>query len=491
MSWWQEGVIYHVYPRSFADADGDGVGDLRGLAGRLDHLRRLGVDAVWLSPIYRSPMKDFGYDITDHTAIEPQFGTLDDFDALVAAARERGLRVLLDYVPNHTSDEHPWFREHPDWYLWSDRPRNNWLSVFGGPAWTLDPERGQFYYHAYLREQPDLNWRNPELREAMLGVLRFWLDRGVDGFRVDALRQVLKDPDWRDNPPNPDFRPGLPEYDSLLPVRSADHDDLGPVAAMAEVIAERDGVMIGELYLPFERLARYYGAGVHLPSNMHLISAPWAPAALADLVERYEASLPEGAWPNWVLGNHDRHRVATRLGPEQARVAAMLLLTLRGTPTVYYGDELGMTDVAIPPESVQDPYERNSPGLGVGRDPARTPMQWSDGPGAGFTDGEPWLPLGDLATNVDAQRRDPSSMLNLHRDLIALRREFAREPYRTVSADDAALVFRRGDRWAVALNLSDEPVPMPLRGRVRLSTHPDRADELRPAEGVVLETAER
>ncbi|HYH90495.1 MAG TPA: alpha-amylase family glycosyl hydrolase [Solirubrobacteraceae bacterium] len=491
MSWWQEGVIYHVYPRSFADADGDGVGDLRGLAGRLDHLRRLGVDAVWLSPIYRSPMKDFGYDITDHTAIEPEFGTFDDFDALVAAAHERGLRVLLDFVPNHTSDEHPWFREHPDWYLWSDRPRNNWISVFGGPAWTLDPERGQFYYHAYLREQPDLNWRNPALREAMLGVLRFWLDRGVDGFRVDALRQVLKDPDWRDNPPNPDFRPGLPEYDSLLPVRSADHDDLAPVAAMAEVIAERDGVMIGELYLPFERLARYYAAGVHLPSNMHLISAPWQPAALADLIERYEAALPPGAWPNWVLGNHDRHRVATRLGPEQARVAAMLLLTLRGTPTVYYGDELGMTDVEIPPDRVQDPYERNSPGLGVGRDPARTPMQWSDGPGAGFTDGEPWLPLGDLATNVEAQRRDPGSMLNLHRDLIALRREFAREPYRTVSADDATFVFRRGDRWAVVLNLSDEPVPMPLRGRVRLSTHPDRADALRPAEGVVVEIAAR
>jgi len=496
MAWWQEGVIYHVYPRSFADADGDGVGDLRGLASRLDHLTWLGVDAAWLSPIYRSPMKDFGYDISDHTAIAPQFGSLEDFDALVAAAHERGLRVLLDYVPNHTSEEHPWFADSPDFYIWRDPapdggPPNNWLSVFGGPAWTLDRERGRYYSHTYLREQPDLDWRNPELREAMLGVLRFWLDRGVDGFRVDALRQVLKDPDRRDNPPNPDFRPGLPEYDSLLPVRSADHDDLGPVAAMAEVIAGHDGVMIGELYLPFERLARYYGAGVHLPSNMHLISAPWEPGALADLVERYEASLPPGAWPNWVLGNHDRHRVATRLGPEQARVAAMLLLTLRGTPTLYYGDELGMTDVAIPPERVQDPYERNSPGLGVGRDPARTPMQWSDAPGAGFTDGEPWLPLGDLATNVEAQRQDPRSMLSLHRDLIALRCEFAREPYRTVSADDRTLVFRRGDRWAVALNLSDEPVPMPLRGRVRLSTHPDRAGELRPAEGVVLETAER
>jgi alpha-glucosidase len=498
MSWWQEGVIYHVYPRSFADADGDGIGDLRGLAGRLDHLSRLGVDAVWLSPIYRSPMKDFGYDISDHTAIEPQFGSLEDFDALVEAAHQRGLRLLLDYVPNHTSEEHPWFADSPELYLWRDPapdggPPNNWLSVFGGPAWTLDPERGRYYSHAYLREQPDLDWRNPELREAMLGVLRFWLDRGVDGFRVDALRQVLKDPEWRDNPPNPDFRPGLPEYDSLLPVRSADHDDLGPVAAMAEVIAERDGVMIGELYLPVERLARYYGAGVHLPSNMHLISTPWEPAALADLVERYEAALPPGAWPNWVLGNHDRSRVASRLGPEQARVAAMLLLTLRGTPTLYYGDELGMTDVAMPPERVQDPYERNSPGLGVGRDPARTPMQWSDAPGGGFTDGEPWLPLGDLATNVEAQRRDPRSMLSLHRELLALRPTFAAADYRTVHAGDTTFAYRRGDTTLVALNLSAEPAAVPARGRVRLSTHLDREDDvdgelrLRPAEGLLVE----
>ena len=243
--------------------------------------------------------------------------------------------------------------------------------MFGGPGWTLDPERGRFYYHAYLREQPDLDWRNPELREAMLGVLRFWLDRGVDGFRVDALRQVLKDPELRDNPPNPDYRPGQPEYDQLLPVHSADHEDLAPVIAMAETIAERGGVMVGELYVPLERLARYHGAGVHMPSNMHLISTPWEPRALAALIEEYERVLPEGAWPNWVLGNHDRSRVASRVGPEQARVAAMLLLTLRGTPTLYYGDELGLPDVAIPPERVQDPWEE------AGRDPARTPMQWS------------------------------------------------------------------------------------------------------------------
>jgi alpha-glucosidase len=488
MSWWRQGVIYHVYPRSFADSDGDGVGDLRGLAGRLDHLAWLGVDAVWLSPIYRSPMKDFGYDISDHTAIEPQFGTLDDFDALVDAAHRRRLRVLLDYVPNHTSDQHPWFRERPEFYIWRDEPPNNWLSVFGGPAWTLDPERGKYYCHAYLREQPDLDWRNPELREAMLGVLRFWLDRGVDGFRVDALRQVLKDRELADNPPNPDYRAGLPEYDRLLPVRSADHGDLEPVRAIAEAIADRDGVMIGELYLPIERLARYYGAGVHLPTNMHLISTPWEPAALAGLVERYEAALPEGAWPNWVLGNHDRSRVASRVGPAQARVAAMLLLTLRGTPTLYYGDELGMTDVEIPPERVRDPWKE------AGRDPARTPMQWSAAPGAGFTEGEPWLPLGDLALNADAQREDPRSMLALHRELLRLRRAFAGEDYETIAADDATLAYRRGDEWAVALNLSDAPALMPVRGRVRLSTHLDHhydeeVGELRPGEGVVVETS--
>jgi alpha-glucosidase len=479
MSWWRVGVIYQVYPRSFADSDGDGVGDLRGIASRLDHLTWLGVDAAWLSPIYRSPMKDFGYDISDHTDVEPVFGTLADLDALVAGAHERGLRLLLDYIPNHTSDQHPWFREHPDWYLWSDRPPNNWRSVFGGAAWTLDPDRGRFYYHAYLREQPDLDWRNPELREAMLGVLRFWLDRGVDGFRVDALRQVLKDPEWRDNPANPDFHDGQTEFDRLLPVNSADHDDISAVAAMAETIAAYDGVMVAELYLPLERLMRYHGAGVQLPSNMHLIATPWEPRALAGLVERYESLLPEGAWPNWVLGNHDRSRVASRLGAAQARVAAMLLLTLRGAPTLYYGDELGMSDVEIPPERVADPFAE------AGRDPERTPMQWSDEPGAGFTDGEPWLPLGDLSINVAAQREDPLSMLNLHRELIALRREFVGEPYETVAAGDAVFAYRRGP-CLIALNLSGEEAERPA-GRVRLSTELDGGGKrLRPNEGVVL-----
>jgi alpha-glucosidase len=477
VSWWRDGVVYQVYPRSFADSNGDGVGDLPGIAARLDHLTWLGVDAAWLSPIYRSPMKDFGYDISDHCDVEPVFGTLDDADALIAAAHARGLRLLLDFVPNHTSDAHPWFREHPDWYFWRDEPPNNWRSVFGGPAWTRDPERGRFYYHAYLREQPDVDWRNPELREAMLEVLRFWLERGVDGFRVDALRQVLKHPELRDNPPNPDWRDGMIEYDRLLPVNSADYDDLAPVVAMAETIAAYGGVMVAELYLPLERLVRYHGAGVQMPSNMHLISTAFEPRAVAALVERYEAALPEGAWPNWVLGNHDRSRIASRVGPERARVAAMLLLTLRGTPTLYYGDELGMTDVEIPPDRVMDPFAE------MGRDPERTPMPWTRE--GGFSTGEPWLPFGDLAINVADQRDDPRSMLNLHRELIALRRAFVREPYRTLAADDARLVFARGG-WTVALNLSGDEVERPA-GAVALSTELDGgAGALRPYEGIVL-----
>ena len=511
MSWWQRGVIYHVYPRSFADADGDGVGDLRGIAQRLDHLVWLGVDAVWLSPIYRSPMKDFGYDITDHTAIDPRFGSLADFDALVAAAHDRGLRVLLDFVPNHTSDEHPWFADSREYYLWRDPapdggPPNNWLSVFGGPAWAFDAERGQYYSHAYLREQPDLDWRNPAVRDAMLGVLRFWLDRGVDGFRVDALRQVHKDPELTDNPPNPEFHAGLPEYDSLLPVHSADHDDLAPAAAIAEVIAERGGVMVGELYLPFERLVRYYGAGVQMPSNMHLITAPWEPRALAELVERYEAALPEGAWPNWVLGNHDRSRLATRLGPAQARVAAVLLCTLRGTPTLYYGDELGMPDVPIPPERVQDPYERNAPGLGVGRDPARTPMPWSAAPTAASARRR--LSRGCRSATSPRSTSRPSERTR-GRCCTSTggcwRCAAGRPRSRAAATAPSSPTTRPSPTCArtrlVALNLSEraQAVPLgPLAGRMELSSHlDDREDDvegelrLRPAEAVVVALSER
>jgi alpha-glucosidase len=516
--WWQSGVIYQVYPRSFMDSSGDGVGDLPGITSKLDYLSWLGVDALWLSPMYPSPMVDFGYDVTDHTAVHPMFGTLEDFEELVGEAHRRGLRVILDYVPNHTSDEHPWFiesrssRGNPkrDWYIWRDPapdggPPNNWISNFGGSAWTFDEATGQYYYHAYLEEQPDLNWRNPEVREAMYGVLRFWLERGVDGFRVDALRNLIKDDKFRDNPPNPDYRPGQNPYRSLLPVYSAErpetHDMVREMRAVLDEYDER--VLIGELYVPIETLVTYYASGCDLPFNFHLMKSGWSAEEVGALIDEYEAALPDGAWPNWVLGNHDNPRVATRLGPRSARLAAVLLLTLRGTPTLYYGDELGLEDGEIPPELVQDPWEKNVPGIGLGRDPERTPMPWNSGENAGFTTGQPWLPVSERhrRNSVEVQRGDPASTLSLYRALLELRR---REPalssgsYRPVAAGDGLLAYVReagGRRFLVALNFCSaiRTFDPGERGRTVLSTEPGRegdvSDELKLAgyEGVVVE----
>ncbi len=441
-TWWQRGVIYQVYPRSFSDSDGDGIGDLRGITSRIDHLVELGVDALWISPIYPSPMADFGYDVADYCDVDPRFGALADFDILLAAAHQRGLKVILDFVPNHSSDQHPWFLEsrssrtdpRRDWYVWRDPapgggPPNNWISDFGGSAWEWDEATGQYYLHAFLKEQPDLSWRNPDVQRAMYDVLRFWLARGVDGFRIDVLWHLVKAEGLPDNPPNPHHQASKGEMDRVLQLHSTDQPEVHGIAGEMRRIADGfgDRVLIGEIYLPLERLVRYYGVeapGVHLPFNFQLVGAPWKADVLAGLIAAYEAALPAGAWPNWVLGNHDRSRIATRVGEAQARVAAMLLLTLRGTPTLYYGDELGLTDVAIPPALVQDPRELREPGLGLGRDPVRTPMPWDDTPGAGFTTGTPWLPLGaDWRTrNVARQRTEPGSMLTLHRQLLALRR---------------------------------------------------------------------
>jgi len=520
--WWRRGVVYQVYPRSFLDTDGDGVGDLPGIAAKLGHLRALGVDAVWISPFYPSPMRDFGYDVTDHRGVDPLFGTLDDFDRLLAKAHALGIRVILDYVPNHTSDLHPWFaasrasRNDPkrDWYVWRDPapdggPPNNWLSTFGGPAWTLDEATGQYYLHTYLREQPDLNWRNPAVEAEMLEVMRFWLDRGVDGLRVDAVQNLIKDDRFRDNPPNPDFRSGDDPFTRLLRVHSGDRPEVHAVIArMRRVVEEYDGdrVLIGEVYNTVERLVAYYGedgAGCHFPYNFQLIVLPWKAREIDAAIRRYESLLPPGAWPNWVLGNHDRPRIASRVGRAQARVAAMLLLTLRGTPTIYYGDEIGMTDVPVPPERVQDPWERNVPGMGLGRDPERTPMQWSAAPNAGFTTGTPWLPVAAdyRETNVETQRCDPGSMLALHRHLLALRRA---EPalsvgsYTPVDAEGDVLAYLReheGTRFLVALNLGPNPASFAFdgAGEVVLSTDIDRKEdpvsgrvELRGDEGVVV-----
>jgi alpha-glucosidase len=522
-TWWKHGVVYQIYPRSFMDSDGDGIGDLEGIRRRLDHLARLGVEAIWISPIYPSPMADFGYDVADYCAIAPIFGTLAEFDRLLAEAHARGLKVILDFVPNHSSDQHPWFRESRasraspkrDWYIWRDPapdggPPNNWLANFGGSAWEFDPATGQYYHHAFLREQPDLNWRNPEVRRAMHDAMRFWLDRGVDGFRVDVIWHLIKDAAFRDNPPNPSWQPHQAGIDRLLQVHSADQPEVHEVVAEMRALMDGypDRVLIGEIYLPLERLVAYYGAelrGAHLPFNFQLIFTAWSAPRIARLVEEYEAALPPGGWPNWVLGNHDQKRIATRIGAAQARVAAMLLLTLRGTPTLYYGDEIGMENVAIPPDRVQDPWERNEPGLGLGRDPARTPMQWDASPGAGFTTGEPWLPVSPdhRQRNVAALAEDPHSILALHRRLIALRREHEAlhgGSYHPVSAEGDVLVFERRAgtaRLLVALNLGASPQrvePPAPRARILLSTALDRWDEtqggalfLRPAEGVVVE----
>ncbi|HWL79411.1 MAG TPA: alpha-amylase family glycosyl hydrolase [Roseomonas sp.] len=519
--WWQHGIVYQIYPRSFQDSNGDGIGDLEGIRRRLDHLLWLGVDALWISPIYPSPMADFGYDIADYCGISPIFGRLEDFDRLLAEAHARGLKVILDFVPNHTSDQHPWFREsrasrdNPkrDWYIWRDPapdggPPNNWLANFGGSGWTFDEATGQYYYHAFLKEQPDLNWRNPAVRQAMLDVLRFWLDRGVDGFRVDVIWLLIKDEQFRDNPPNPAWQPHQAGIDRLLQRYSADrpeiHDVVAEMRGVLDAYSAR--VLIGEIYLPLERLVAYYGRdmrGAHLPFNFQLVFAAWSAQAIARIVAEYEAALPDGGWPNWVLSNHDQKRIATRVGAAGARLAAMLLLTLRGTPTLYYGDELGLENVPIPPDRVQDPWEKNEPGLGFGRDPARTPMPWDASAQAGFTTGQPWLPINpDHATrNVAALAKDERSILMLYRRLIALRqarRALSVGRYEEAHVEGEIFAFRRHAEGEapllVALNFGKVPqrVALPAGARLLLSTGLDRSEVPRdgllgPEEGVIVE----
>ncbi len=483
--WWQEGVIYQIYPLSFQDSNGDGRGDLVGIASRLDYLEWLGVDAIWLSPVYPSPMVDSGYDVSNYTDINPVFGTLADLDRLVAEAHRRGLRLLLDLVPNHTSNQHPWFlesrksRNNPkrSWYIWKDgspdRPPNNWLSIFGGSAWEWDDQTGQYYYHAFLKEQPDLNWRNPQVQQAMLGAIEFWLKRGVDGFRIDVIWHLIKDSFFRDNPANPAYTPDQSPYLSLLTTYSADrpevHDVIRRIRDLVDAYEER--VLLGEIYLPVERAVEYYGkegSGLHLPFNFQLIQLPWNAAAISHAIDEYERTLPAYGWPNWVLGNHDKPRVASRIGTAQARVAAMLLMTLRGTPTIYYGEEIGMSNTAITPAHVRDTREIRQPGRG--RDPVRTPMQWSGERQGGFTVGSPWLPVNPNypAVNVDTECAEPGSMLVLYRRLIRLRRSepaLTQGSYRSLAAPEGVIAYLReaeGKTLLVALNLTSRPQTVPL-----------------------------
>ncbi|RFS26596.1 alpha-amylase [Chitinophaga silvatica] len=482
--WWQSGVIYQIYPRSFQDSDDDGIGDLQGIIQRLDYLQWLGVTAIWLSPIFPSPMADFGYDVSDYTSIYPLFGTMEDFDMLLTAAHKRNIKVILDFVPNHTSDQHPWFiaskssRSDPkrDWYLWRNAnedgsPPNNWRSVFGGSAWEWDENTHQYYYHGFLKEQPDLNWRNEEVRQAMYDVIRFWMTKGVDGFRIDVLWHVIKDDTWPDNPLNPDYVSSMPEYDELLPLYSTDQPEVHDIVnGMRRVFNEYPNrVMIAEVYLPLDKLMLYYGinqSGAHLPFNFMLLSLPWTATTIAEAISDYEQHLPADGWPNWVLGNHDRPRLATRIGREQTPIAAILLLTLRGTPTIYYGEEIGMQDVPVLPTETQDPQGLRMPDKQISRDPVRSPMQWNDSINAGFSKGKPWLPLSiDYRRyNVAAEQLQPYSLLMLYKRLITLRQSelsLSLGSYTQVYADNQLLAYIRKveneDSFLIVLNFTHRP----------------------------------
>jgi alpha-glucosidase len=529
-SWWKHGVIYQIYPRSFADADGDGVGDLRGIASRLDHLNdgteaSLGVEAVWLSPFYPSPMADFGYDVSDYTGVHPLFGTMDDFDLLVAEAHRRGIRVIIDWVPNHTSDRHPWFlasrssRDDPkrDWYVWRDSgpdggPPNNWQSAFErvGRAWTWDPTTEQWYLHSFMGEQPDLNWDNPEVERAMHDTLRFWLDRGVDGFRIDVTHRLGKDPELRDNPP--DIVAGRPEgaarrQDEDWPTG---HERLRRIRRVVEEYPDR--MIVGEVYiLDQERLVQYVNSGdeLHLAHNFVFLHLPWGAGAFRDAVDEWERLASAEAWPVWFLSNHDHSRVVSRYddgghGLARARVAAMCVLTLRGTASLYQGEELGLPDVPVPPELEVDVD---------GRDPERCPVPWEPpsraGPGAGFTTGTPWLPTSPEAEDLAAavQAGDPDSTLSFYRRLIHHRQRshaLVHGSYEALDAGEDVFSYVRAaeaERVLVALNFASEARPLGLAdaarspgGRLDLSTHRERTPGpvdleslvLWPDEGVVV-----
>ena len=510
--WWREGVLYQLYPRSFADSNGDGIGDLAGILGRLDYLAWLGVDGIWLNPTFPSPNADWGYDVADYCGVHPELGTLADLDRLVAAAGERGMRILLDLVPNHTSDRHPWFVEsrssrdsrRRDWYVWAD-PRadgsapNGLRSTFGGPAWTLDERTGQYYLHSFLAEQPDLDWLNQDVRAEFERIVRFWLDRGIAGFRIDVVHRTVKPRRVRQAIPVSPTDPTPP----------ADSDELHALLRRWRTLVDgndRPGVLLGETHvLDVEQIVPFYGTGedeLHLAFNFPFVYASFATAQLSRVVAATESALPQTAWPVWTGSNHDAGRLATRWcrGDERkVRCALLILLALRGTPVLYYGDEIGLTDVDVPRDRLLDPVGIRGWPEKRGRDPCRTPMQWHAGAGAGFTEPgvEPWLPLGDAASrNVADQRDDPRSTLAFCRDLIALRRTWPSlrsAPYAPVDVPADAWAWRRGDDCLVAVNLGEREARLDgVSGTVAIGTTRERDGEavagvrLARSEGVVL-----
>jgi alpha-glucosidase len=470
-AWWDDAVVYQIYPRSFQDSDGDGVGDIRGITRRLDELAALGVDAVWLSPMYPSPLADGGYDITDFTGVDPRLGTLADLGDLIDGAHRRGMRVLLDLVPNHTSIEHPWFDEHPERYIWADKAANNWKAAFGGSVWTQDGPSGRWYLHSFFPEQPDLDWRNPAVPAAMREVVRTWLGRGVDGFRLDALDSLGKHPDLLDDPPatGPPPFPDTPDAAGLERRHSRNWmPTIRPIlAALRE--AAGDAFLVGEVYRPTDELGPYLES-LTCAFVFELLFAPWDAGAIGGVLDR--ASGLGGA--AWVVSNHDFGRVGSRIGEGNLRAAAMLLLTLPGPAFLYQGDEIGLLEGP----GVDPPVDRYN------RDRARHPMQWDAGPQGGFTTGTPWLPAVDPGDrNVSGQRTDPGSLWSLHRDLIAVRHELRGDLELVAAGDDGLLAYRRGDAL-VALNLGRNALALPA-GEPLLRTHPGEP-ELRPGGGAIV-----
>ena len=494
--WWRDGVLYQVYPRSFADGNRDGIGDLPGLTSKLAYLEWLGVDGIWLNPIHPSPNVDWGYDVSDYTAVHPDLGTLADVDRLVTEAARRGIRVLLDLVPNHTSNLHPWFRERPDYYVWADEIPNNWRSVFGGSAWTLDPERGRYYLHNFAREQPDLDWWNPEVRAEFERILRFWFDRGVAGFRIDVCHALIKDRELRDDPPaseedDPHTRAqGVRRAFSMN--RPETHEILRDWRTLAESY-EPARMLVGEVYvLDVAAWARFYGSGsdeLNLAFNFAFVHADLTAEQMRGVVRATEAAAPKEGWPCWTGSNHDAGRLTSRwCGGDEAlaRCALLVLLTLRGTPFLYYGDELALPDGHVPGERVRDVADPP-------RDPCRTPMPWTRHGGWE----SPWLPLEDTSRNVEDQRSDPASTLHFTRDLIALRRRFPElrdGAYTELPTPIGTWAWRRGEDVVVALNLGSSPAEIDgIDGTVALATVRKRESEvatgrftLGPAEGAVV-----
>jgi len=453
MARWQDvNGIYQIYPRSFKDTNGDGVGDIAGITEKLDYIKgstsSLGVDAIWTSPFYRSPMADFGYDISDYYSIDPLFGDLEDFKVFISEAHDRNIKVMVDYVPNHTSDEHPWFiaskssrdNDKRDWYVWRDpkpdgSPPNNWISVFGGSAWEFDEESGQYYVHSFLTKQPDLNWDNPAVRKAMMDVLDFWLELGVDGIRADAVRWISKDSLLRDDIPNEEFKTGEDPFNALIHRYSrygeSLFDYLKEMAATVEKHPDR--IILFEDYIDnhldlHEQYADFYAVNpsVAAPFNFEGMHTAYSARAFRSYIDDFQKMLTSEQRPFYCFSNHDMPRLASRFGEKQARLIALLQLTLPGIPVVYYGDELGMHNVEIPPEAVQDPFEKQTQ-LGLGRDPERTPMQWSDEENAGFTTGKPWLPLASdyKERNVESESTNSDSLFSMYRTLLELRRSSA------------------------------------------------------------------